>query len=289
MDCLRIAPLGIVLAAASLLAPAQAQSAQVQSAQPDAVRWNPAATSRPIRAPFPLEGKLPLTVEIRPASAVTAQDRQLEANEESAVRERAGVHFMDFTASGWSYSQIDCRAFPGHLFLRYARNGGKGDVSAFTASIPRFGQGKDRIIPIQRRGYSLWSPAPINTMTIASFNHILSEERAAGAPDWAGIAVCYAALVGTGGEGTLSLTTIGPPILQLQSDGGATILFATTDPRARDWTMVFDKRAVLKKATHTGVEDYTFHPRPKEAKADWKPVSGSYLSNAARAASAPQQ
>jgi hypothetical protein len=262
MDCLRIAPLGIVLAAASLLAHAQTQSAQSQMKQPDAGQWRAVAAAPTVHAPFPLEGKLPFTVQIRPAGALTAQDQQLEANEESAIRDRAGVHLMDFGSEGWSYSQIDCPAFPGHLFLRFTRTGGKGDVSAFTASIPRFGQGKDRIIPIERHGYSLFSPAPINTMTIASFNHILSEERAAGELDWAAVAVCYAALAGTGGQGTLSLTPIGPPILQVQNDGGATIIFTTTDPRAKDWTMVFDRQGVLKKATHTGVSDYTFHPVP---------------------------
>ncbi|HEX8812015.1 MAG TPA: hypothetical protein VF742_08490, partial [Terracidiphilus sp.] len=231
--------------------------------------------SRPIQAPFPLKGKLPHTVEILPAGAVSAQDQQLEANEENSIRERAGVHLMDFSSTGWSYSEIACPAFPGHLFLRFTRTAGKGDVSAFTASIPRFGQGKDRIVPIQRHGYSLFSPAPINAMTISSFNHILSEERATGEPEWAAIAICYAALAGTGTEGTLA--PIAMPILQLQKDGGATIIFATADPRAKDWTMIFDRHGVLKKATHTGTADYTFHPVP-----------GSYLSNAAQAAP-PQQ
>ena len=289
MDCFRIAALGLLLAAATLVAPAQALSAQSQTTEPDAAVWHPVPSARPIHAPFPIKGKLPLTVEIRPASAMSAQDQVLEANEEGAVRERAGVHLMDFTLTGWSYSQIDCPAFPGHLFMRFTRIAGKGDVSAFTASVPRFGQGRDRIIPIQRRGYSLFSPAPINTMTIASFNHILAEERAAGEPNWAAIGVCYAALVGTGGEGTLSLTPVGGPILQLQNDGGATILFTTTDPHAKNWTMEFDRRGVLKKATHTGEADYTYHPVPKQAKVEWQPVSGSYASAAAQAASAPQQ
>jgi hypothetical protein len=230
-------------------------------------------------------------VEIRLASAVSAQDQQLESNEENSIREHAGVQLMDFTPNGWNYSEIACPAFPGHLFLRFTRVAGKGDVSAFTASIPRFGQGRDRIIPIQRRGYSLFSPAPINAMTVASFNHILSEERISGELDWAAIAICYAALAGTGSEGTL--TPVGGPILNLQADGGATIIFATTDPRAKDWTMTFDRKGVLKKATHSGVEDYTFHPVPQGVKADWHPVSGSTSGSTpqttAQAAPPPQQ
>jgi hypothetical protein len=272
MDCFRIAPLGLLLAAIGLVVPMQSQSAQSQS-QSDAAAWHPVPQTRPVHSPFPIKSKLPFTVEIRPASAVSAQDQQLESNEENSIRERAGVHLMDFTPGGWSYSQISCPAFPGHLFLRFTRTAGKGDVSAFTASIPRFGQGKDRIIPIQRRGYSLFSPAPINAMTIAAFNHILAEERTSGEPEWAAIAVCYAALAGTGSEGTLA--PVGGPILRLEQDGGATIVIATTDPRAKDWTMTFDRKGVLKKATHTGVVDYTFHP-----------VLGSYLSDATQADSA---
>jgi hypothetical protein len=260
----------------------QSQSAPSQQPQSDTAAWHPVPQARAIHAPFPIKSKLPFTVEIRPATAISAQDQQLESNEENSIRERAGVHLMDFTPGGWTYSQIDCPAFPGHLFLRFTRMEGKGDVSAFTASVPRFGQGKDRIIPIQRRGYSLFSPAPINTMTMASFNHILTEEKSSGELDWAAIAVCYAALAGTGSQGTL--TPVGAPILHLQPDGGAMIVITTTDPRAKDWTMSFDRKGMLKKATHTGVADYTLHPVPKQGHAQWQPVAGSYVSAANKAA-----
>ncbi|MGA2249715.1 hypothetical protein [Terracidiphilus sp.] len=286
MDCFRIVPLGLLLAATGLVAPMQSQSVPSQQPQPDASVWRPIPPAAPLHTPFPIKARLPYTVEILPATAVSPQDRQLESNEENSIRERAGMRLMDFTPNGWSYSQIACPAFPGHLFLRFMRTEGKGDVSAFTASIPRFGQGKDRIIPIQRRGYSLFSPAPVNAMTIASFNHILAEERTSGEPDWAAIAVCYAALAGTGSEGTL--TPMGAPILNLQADGGATIVIATTDSNVKDWTMTFDRNGVLKKATHTGVADYTFHPVPKAGQAQWQPVAGSYASNAAKAVPPPQ-
>ncbi|WP_058189686.1 hypothetical protein [Terracidiphilus gabretensis] len=286
MDCFRIAPLGLLLAAAGFSAPMQSQAVSSQPPQQDASAWHPIPPAAPVHAPFPIKAKVPYTVDILPATAVSAQDQQLESNEENSIRERAGMRLMDFAPGGWSYSQIVCPAFPGHLFLRFMRTAGQGDVSAFTASIPRFGQGKDRIIPIQRRGYSLFSPAPINAMTIASFNHILAEERTSGEPDWAAIAVCYAALAGTGNEGILA--PVGGPILQLQSDGGATIIIATTDPHAKDWTMIFDRNGVLKKAIHTGVADYTVHPVPKAGQAQWQPVAGSYVSDAAKAVPPPQ-
>lgn len=247
----------LVFLAAGSLAAAQSQ-------------WRDVPPARSIPAPFPLEGKLPLSVEIRPASAVSAQDQQLAANEDSSIRQRAGLQLIDSTGSGWSYRQIACPAFPGHLFLRFTRNGGKGDVSAFTASIPRFGQGRDRIIPIQRRGYSLWSPAPVNAQTIAVFNHILAEERPNGEPEWGALAVCYGALAGTGSEGTFS--PIAAPILRVENNGEASIEFETSDPRAKSWTMIFDRRGVLKKATHTAMPGWDAKPVPPAQEARWEPV-----------------
>ena len=261
MKRIRTTSIGLVFLTAGLLAAAQ-------SAPP--AKWKPVPSEQPIRSPFPLSGKLPFGVEIRPAAAVSDQDKELEANEESSIRERAGLRFMDFTPGGWNYWQIACPAFPGHLFLRFTRSGGKGDVSAFTASIPRFGQGHIRIIPIQRRGYSLWSPAPINKQTIWAFNHILKEENPEGRPDWGAIAVCYAALAGTGAEGTLA--PFGKPILYLEKDGGATIIFGTDDPRAKSWTMLFDRNGVLKKATHSSEPGWDAKPVPKGGKVQWKPA-----------------
>lgn len=260
MKRIRTTSIGVVFLSASLLVAAQSA---------------PQATSKPvppaqiIHSPFPLSGNLPLGVEIRSAAAISDQDKMLEANEESSIREHAGVRFMDFTPGGWNYWQIACPAFPGHLFLRFTRSGGKGDVSAFTASIPRFGQGRVRIIPIQRRGYSLWSPAPINKQTIWAFNHILAEERPAGPPQWAAIAVCYAALAGTGKEGTL--TPLHAPNLELEKDGGAIINFATDDPRAKNWNMIFDRHGVLKKAVHEGMAGWDGKTVPVE---EWQVGSG---------------
>ena len=96
----------------------------------------------------------------------------------------------------WSYQQVVCPALPNHLFLQYTRNNGVGDVTMFTASIPRGGEGRVRIIPILRRGYSLFSPAPINALTISAFNHIRAEEPDGTSSNWLGNGLCYAALAG---------------------------------------------------------------------------------------------
>ena len=277
MKRIRTSSIGVVFLAAGLLAAAQSK--------PQA-QWKPVPPVQIVHSPFPLSGSVPYSVEIRPASAISEQDRELEANEESSIRERAGLRFMDFTSSaaaGWNYWQIACPAFPGHLFLRFTRTAGKGDVSAFTAAIPRYNQGRVRIIPIQRRGYSLWSPAPINKQTIWAFNHILAEERQSGPPQWAAIAVCYAALAGTGREG--ALTPLHAPNLELQKKGGAIIEFATDDPRAKNWTMLFDRRGVLLKATHTSYAGWDAKPVPVEK---WQIGSGSGSVPAAQTAP-PQQ
>src|ERR1700743_381284 len=100
MDCSRIVPFGLLLAAAGLAAPMQSQSVPSQPPPPNTAAWHPIPQARPAHSPFPIKGKVPYTVEIRPAAAVSAQDRQLESNEEGAVREHAGVQLMDFTANG---------------------------------------------------------------------------------------------------------------------------------------------------------------------------------------------
>jgi hypothetical protein len=134
-------------------------------------------------------------------------------------------------------------------------------VSVFSASVPRGGEGRVRIIPIQMRGYSLFSPAPINAMTISAFNHIRAEEQAAGAdaPDWLGTALCYAALAGghpqaarMAGDGGLLDGGAPPARLVVEQNGGAEIWFTdgSARPRPMEWTMSFDRKGTLLKARH---------------------------------------
>ena len=151
---------------------------------------------------------------------------------------------------------------PNHLFLQFTRNNGTGDVSVFSASIPRGGDGRVRIIPILRRGYSLFSPAPINALTISAFNHIRAEEHPANAPDWLATGLCYAALAGAHPQ-------IGPPeesnikklpaaptgTLMMSPGGGAVISFTDVSaiPRPMQWTMTFDGKGKLLKAAHSAL------------------------------------
>ena len=202
------------------------------------------------------------------------RDRDLEADAETTISERAGFAGLEFNQGKWSYRQMVCPALPNHLFLRFTRNNGVGDVSLFSASIPRK-EGRVRIIPIQRRSYSLFSPAPINALTIAAFNHIRAEEHSDQNLDWLGTGLCYAALAGAHpqaaprsgvAEGT-EFPAAMQAVLQIPMQGGAIIRFTdvTADRRPMEWTMTFDVKGKLLKATHLPaslVTEQGIHPAP---------------------------
>jgi hypothetical protein len=200
-------------------------------------------------------------IEFRSLDQMTQKDRELAANAESSIAERATYADLEFNQGTWSYEQVVCPAMPRHIFLRFMRNNGTGDVSMFTASIPRSDEGQVRIIPIQLRGYSLFSPAPINALTISAFNHIRAEENPdkASAPNWFGTGLCYGALAGGhphAADLTESPETHKHPVamkasLEVPAAGGAVISFSdgSATPRPMQWTMTFDRKGRLLKAT----------------------------------------
>ena len=187
-----------VLAAAVLATACAGLSAQ--AAQDDSVAPKHRHTHASERVlPFPYEPSAPQgasAIEFRSFEQMTPQDRDLAADGESSIGERAGFAGLEFNEGKWAYRQVVCRALPNHLFLQFTRNNGAADESLFSASIPRGGDGRVRIIPIKRRGYSLFSPAPINALTISAFNHLRGEEQVEQARQWLGTGLCYAALAG---------------------------------------------------------------------------------------------
>jgi hypothetical protein len=203
------------------------------------------------------------TIEFRAANQITENDRLVIADAESSIAEHAGVAGFEFEAGKWNYQQVVCPALPNHVFLQYTRNNGAGDVTVFSASIPRGGEGRVRIIPILRRGYSLFSPAPINALTISAFNHIRAEEVSESSSDWLGNALCYAALAGAhprvlGPDAQPELEKPIPALtavmdVQLQATGEEVIRFADAAaiPRPMEWTMTFTHKGKLIKATHS--------------------------------------
>jgi hypothetical protein len=249
---------------AALCTPAAAQTAG-QSLPAAPIKEKPIpANTRPM--PFSLEGpdavQVP-SIEFRDVDEMTEKDRELAANAESSIGELTGYAGLEFNQGAWSYRQVVCPALTKHIFLRFVRNNGTGDVSIFTASIPRGEEGRVRIIPIQLRGYSLFSPAPINALTISAFNHIRSEENPdrTPVPDWIGTGLCYAALAGgkpqlpdptASLEKETSIVAV-TALLQILNGGGAVISFSDVAavPRPMEWEMTFDGKGRLLKASHS--------------------------------------
>ena len=203
-------------------------------------------------------------VQFRPADAMTEADRELEAGAESSIAERAGFEDLEFNEGKWNYEQIVCPALPNHLFLRFTRNNGAGDQSIFSVSIPR-GGGRVRIIPILRRSYSLWAPAPINAITIAEFNRIRREDGVSRNSDWYGTALCYAALAGADPvvgpllqDTSPGLPNTGMAEMEAPVKGGAIIRFIDRAGRPKPtlWTMTFDARGKLLKVKHVPADAY---------------------------------
>jgi hypothetical protein len=260
MERFRILPILLTIAVIAVISGiGEAQAGQNPSTpQPLKVRK---AAPRPM--PFPpgsetLQTSAPL--EFRPYDQMSPQDRDLAADAESSIGERAGFSGLEFNQGKWSYQQIVCPALPKHLLLQFTRNNGKGDVSVFSASIPRGGEGRVRIVPILRRGYSLFSPAPINALTISAFNHIRVEEKADQTPRWLETGLCYAALagahpqVGSPEETEIKKLPAAPPgRLTIPMNGGAVIRFTDVAaiPHPMEWTMTFNGKGKLLKASHS--------------------------------------
>jgi hypothetical protein len=221
-----------------------------------------AARTMPFSPDGEIHGQVP-SIEFRSVAQMTQKDRELAANAESSIEEHAGYAGLEFNQGKWSYEQVVCSALPNHIFLRFIRNNGTGDASMFTASIPRGEEGRVRIIPIQRRGYSLFSPAPINALTISAFNHIRAEENPDKTPvaDWLGTGLCYGALAG--GHPQVPAPFTNPEkqkhqvaltaSLEIPNRGGAVISFSDVSavPRTMEWTMAFDGKGRLLKASHS--------------------------------------
>lgn len=217
------------------------------------------------------------SIEFRSADQLTEKDRLLLADAESSIAEHAGFAGFELDKTNWSYQQLVCPALPNHLFLQYIRNDGTGDMTVFSASIPRDGEGRVRIIPILRRGYSLFSPAPINAMTISAFNHIRAEEPSPNPTEWLGNGLCYAALAGAhprmiSPNATPSLNKPIPAVtavmvVQLQGKNLEEIRFADAAavPRPMEWTMTFTRQGKLIKATHSAAPIASVNPVPQKS------------------------
>jgi hypothetical protein len=198
-------------------------------------------------------------IDFPSAEKMSPTDRALQISSLAAISQRANAAGLDFNQGTWETRQIVCSALPDHLFFTFTRQSGTGYASAFTASIPR-GTGQVRVIPILRRGYSLFSPAPVNALTLSAFNHIRTEEHPAQPAEWLATGLCYAALAGARPQVALAGevnqprdSTAAPASLTISAGSGGEISFIdlNANPRRNLWTMSFDGNGRLLKATRT--------------------------------------
>lgn len=241
-----------VLSAALLVAGGDQLCAQttvgVQAVEPS-VKPQP-ALARPLLFPYDSgAAKSNFPAAYLYGEQVSQADRELAAASWGAIRARAGFDGLEYAQGQWSWRQIACPALPHHLFLLVSRSEGSGGESMFSASIPRDGQGQVRVIPFHRRGYGLFSPAPLNARTVAAFNQIRAEEPSGPDGDWLATGLCYAALAGI--QPALAEQGFAPPaVLQAFADGGAAIrLTDAAAERPMEYTLRFDRTGKLRKAT----------------------------------------
>ena len=242
----------------------------------------PARQAAPFAVDVPV-AKGSTEIEFRAAEQLSPADKLLVADAEGSIAEHASRSGIDFTPGGWNYQQIVCPALPNHLFLKYTREAGTASETLFTASIPRNGDGRVRIIPVRRRGYSLFSPAPINALTISAFNHIRAEEpEPQRAQSWLGNGLCYASLAGAHPRVSApdAEPTLAHPVpalsafLDVKNNDGEVIRFADEAalPHPMVWSMTFTQKGKLLKATHAPAAQYSLHSVPKEAPSTPRPV-----------------
>lgn len=217
------------------------------------------------------------TVSFHDVDQLPPQDRLLISNAESTIAELARSSGLEYNDTQWNSREVSCPTFTNHLFLQFSRDNGRGDVSVFSASIPRNGIGRTRMIPILKRSYSLFSPAPINALTISAFNHIRTEEGQNANDDWLGNALCYAALAGSHPHIAPSdawpwLHNPVPPLtavldVQFSNKGEEVISFDDMGAPAHpmEWTMTFTREGKLMKATHKPAGMLRAQPVPEKS------------------------
>jgi hypothetical protein len=216
-----------------------------------------------IETPFSLDAKTlgdKKLLQYRSEEEMAQEDRALMEKADPSIREGATMAGIEFDKGSWSREQILCGAMPGHIFVQFRRDNGTGDVSLFTAAIARNGNGRARVIPIQRRGFALYSPAPVNELTVASFNRILADEPISKSSDWLATGLCYAALTGAhpmvspaandaaGANPALQF----PPTLEVGKSGESTVRFVdvASEKQPMQWALTFSGKGQLLKVQH---------------------------------------
>jgi len=285
--------LGVLFATPVLAAAISPSAAPAQSQAPSPPDNPSASSARPVPSdlsgasykthpvpqvevltPFPTNPALPQRTDpltFVPQDQISASDRAVIASTDARVRDEATLAGFEFGGQTWGYQQLLCKALPGHVFLIYRSSNGPGDVSLFSAAIPLGGKGHVSVIPIERRGYSLFSPASVNGLTVAAFNRIRADEAENKSADWLATALCYAALAGAHPALSTSnkdasapaIPLIFPPTLEIGDLGASTVRFvdvATAPPS--EWALTFSQNGQLLKVDHFATPNYAVTPIP---------------------------
>lgn len=195
--------------------------------------------------------------------SMTAQDRQAVHDALPEIQRKAAARGFDLDRGAWSYEQIACPVFPAHILLLFSRDGGIGDVSRFSAIVPRDAGESVHVLPILRRSYALFTPAAVNPVTIAAFNVLRAHEHPGQKVDWLATGLCYAALTGNAvqlsspanASGTKPFSPAMNSLLQVEEDGSAVVrFFDSEDPvQVEAWSLTFDKNGHLNNVAITPV------------------------------------
>jgi hypothetical protein len=261
-----------VFVAALLVSSCAAQSAR-QETQTRVKKIPPPVTT--ISTPFELNAppsERTKSIAFRPEDSMTAQDRQAVAGATPVIRKDAALAGFDLDKGRWTYKQIVCPVFPQPILLFFSRNNGVGDVSEFSAILPQNGKGAVRIVPILRRSYALFPPAPVNPLTISAFNWIGAQEHSHKKVDWLTTGLCYAALTGTrvvlpqqaGNHTEAGVPLAMGPLLQVGADGSAVVRFddVGAPQRPKEWDLTFDNQGKLLQVAVTPVPALQVKPLP---------------------------
>jgi hypothetical protein len=230
-------------------------------------------TETPTSFSFSIDGMASgKAIEYRSLDRMSEDDRALVAKADPAIRDATVFAGIDFGHGTWSYQQLACAALPEHILLLYKGDSGAGDVTLFSAAIPRGGKAQVRIIPIERRGFAPFSPAPVNGLAIAAFNRIRADETENRKPDWLATALCYAALTGprpaispeTDKGAADGLAIEFTPTIQIERFGGSTVRFVdvAAQQQPMQWALTFDGAGQLIKVDHSAAPAYPIKPLP---------------------------
>ncbi len=205
---------------------------------------------------------------------MSAGDHALAAKTQPAIREAAALAGMEFDNAHWSYRQLECEAIPNHLFLLFESNRGAGDVSRFSVSIPRTGNAKLRVIPVERRGFTLYALTAVNPLAIAMFNLIRAEEPKGPPADWLAAGLCYAALTAPRGEIALSAPGAAdanfalsyPPSIEMGEQGESTVRFVNVRNASEpmQWVLTYNAAGQLETVEHFPAPVYATTILPKK-------------------------